>query len=137
MAIGGRRRHRPRRADPGRAGRAGPRRGRVPPLVRARAGTVLRGDHRGLPDRGRRSQLPRPAARRAVRAEQLPRLVTGTFVPLPALDELDATACADALAPLFEGAPRFLARLVAGRPFGDAATLFVRARAIAHAIPED
>ena len=52
------------------------------------------------------------------------------------LDRLDAAACADALAPLFEGAPRFLARLAAARPFGDAATLFARARAIAHAMPE-
>jgi 2-oxo-4-hydroxy-4-carboxy-5-ureidoimidazoline decarboxylase len=52
------------------------------------------------------------------------------------LDELDPDACADALAPLFEGAPRFLARLAAARPFGDEATLFERARAIAHALPE-
>lgn len=52
------------------------------------------------------------------------------------LDGLDATACQAALAPLFEGAPRFLARLCADRPFGDAERLFVRARAIAHAIPE-
>ena len=52
------------------------------------------------------------------------------------LDALDGPACAAALAPLFEGAPRFLARLVAARPFGDAATLFARARAIAHAMPE-
>ena len=37
---------------------------------------------------------------------------------------------------MFEGAPRFLARLAAARPFGDAATLFARARAIAHAMPE-
>lgn len=58
------------------------------------------------------------------------------FVALPALDDLDAAACADALAPLFEGAPRFLARLAAARPFGDAATLFDRARELAHAMPE-
>ena len=63
--------------------------------------------------------------------------MTGTFVPLPALDGLDEPACADALAPLFEGAPRFLARLAAARPFGDAETLFARARELAHAIPED
>jgi len=53
------------------------------------------------------------------------------------LDRLDAAACAAALAPLFEGAPRFLARLVAARPFGDAETLFARARRIAHALPVD
>jgi 2-oxo-4-hydroxy-4-carboxy-5-ureidoimidazoline decarboxylase len=61
--------------------------------------------------------------------------VTG-FVPLPELDGLDADACAGALAPLFEGAPRFLARLAGARPFGDTETLFGRARAIAHAMPE-
>jgi 2-oxo-4-hydroxy-4-carboxy--5-ureidoimidazoline (OHCU) decarboxylase len=54
-----------------------------------------------------------------------------------ALDRLDGDGCAAALAPLFEGAPRFLARLAASRPFGDAATLFARARSIAHAMPED
>jgi 2-oxo-4-hydroxy-4-carboxy-5-ureidoimidazoline decarboxylase len=52
------------------------------------------------------------------------------------LDQLDATSCAEALAPLFEGAPRFLARLVAARPFGDPETLFARARELAHAMPE-
>ena len=62
--------------------------------------------------------------------------MTRAFVPLPALDELDDAACAAALAPLFEGAPRFLARLAEVRPFGDEATLFERARAIAHAMPE-
>jgi 2-oxo-4-hydroxy-4-carboxy--5-ureidoimidazoline (OHCU) decarboxylase len=53
--------------------------------------------------------------------------------------ELDAMTPADAaarLAPLFEGAPRFLARLVADRPFGSWPGLFDRARAIAHAMPE-
>ncbi len=52
------------------------------------------------------------------------------------LDGLDAEACADALAPLFEGAPRFLARLVGARPFGDLESLFARARDIAHGMPE-
>jgi 2-oxo-4-hydroxy-4-carboxy--5-ureidoimidazoline (OHCU) decarboxylase len=61
--------------------------------------------------------------------------VTGAFVPLPALDALDAPGCADALAPLFEGAPRFLARLAAERPFGNPDTLFARARELAHAMP--
>ncbi len=41
-----------------------------------------------------------------------------------------------AMAPLFEGAPRFLARLSAARPFGSSDELFERARAIAHAMPE-
>jgi 2-oxo-4-hydroxy-4-carboxy--5-ureidoimidazoline (OHCU) decarboxylase len=44
---------------------------------------------------------------------------------------------AAATAPLFEGAPRFLARLAAARPFASADELFERARAIAHAMPED
>ncbi len=40
------------------------------------------------------------------------------------------------LAALFEGAPRFLARLDAAGPFADDAELFARAREIAHAMPE-
>ena len=63
--------------------------------------------------------------------------MTSAFVPLPALDELDDAACAAALAPLFEGAPRFLARLAAARPFRDPTTLFDRASALAHTMPED
>jgi 2-oxo-4-hydroxy-4-carboxy--5-ureidoimidazoline (OHCU) decarboxylase len=41
------------------------------------------------------------------------------------------------LTALFEGAPRFLDRLVAAGPFADAAALFATARLIAHAMPED
>jgi 2-oxo-4-hydroxy-4-carboxy-5-ureidoimidazoline decarboxylase len=55
------------------------------------------------------------------------------------LDELNAAAPATAsavLAPLFEGAPRFLARLVAARPFEDWRSLFEAARRIAHEMPE-
>jgi len=55
---------------------------------------------------------------------------------IPELDALDDAACRAALAPLFEGAPRFLARLCADRPFGHADRLFARARAIARAMPE-
>ena len=55
---------------------------------------------------------------------------------IPELDAFDDAACRAALAPLFEGAPQFLARLCADRPFRDAAHLFARARAIAHAMPE-
>jgi 2-oxo-4-hydroxy-4-carboxy--5-ureidoimidazoline (OHCU) decarboxylase len=40
------------------------------------------------------------------------------------------------MAPLFEGAPRFLGRLAAARPFGSWEALFERARSIAHAMPE-
>ena len=50
----------------------------------------------------------------------------------------DRGAAADpaTLAALFEGAPRFLARLDAAGPFADDAELFARARAIAHTMPE-
>src|SRR6266545_3555752 len=44
---------------------------------------------------------------------------------------------AAAVAPLFEGAPRFLQRLADDRPFGSSGVLFERARAIATAMPED
>ncbi|HEX6868014.1 MAG TPA: 2-oxo-4-hydroxy-4-carboxy-5-ureidoimidazoline decarboxylase [Candidatus Limnocylindrales bacterium] len=40
------------------------------------------------------------------------------------------------MAPLFEGAPRFLARLQAAGPYADDAALFAAARRIAHAMPE-
>jgi len=40
------------------------------------------------------------------------------------------------MAPLFEGAPGFLWRLAAARPFGSAEGLFERARELAHALPE-
>lgn len=55
---------------------------------------------------------------------------------IEALDALPEEACVGALAPLFEGAPRFLARLCATRPFGTERELFARARSIAHAMPE-
>lgn len=46
-------------------------------------------------------------------------------------------ATSDEMAPLFEGAPRFLARLAAAGPFPDDATLFEAARSIAHGMPQD
>jgi len=61
---------------------------------------------------------------------------SATALSMAALDALDPAACADALAPLFEGAPRFLARLAAARPFGTPERLFAAARTIAHAMPE-
>ena len=61
----------------------------------------------------------------------------GVFVPLPHLDDLDPDEAVAALAPLFEGAPRFLERLVAKRPFSEVDALFAKARAIAHLMPED
>ncbi len=62
--------------------------------------------------------------------------MTGRPPTIAELDELGAAACCAALAPLFEGAPRFLARLCAERPFGDEAGLFTAARAVARAMPE-
>jgi 2-oxo-4-hydroxy-4-carboxy-5-ureidoimidazoline decarboxylase len=53
------------------------------------------------------------------------------------LDALPEDAFIAAAAPWFEGAPRFLRRLAAARPFGDEATLFGRAESIALAMPED
>jgi OHCU decarboxylase len=56
------------------------------------------------------------------------------------IDELDRALEADfvgAVAPLFEGAPRFLGRLAAARPFGSLDRLFERARSIALEMPED
>ncbi len=41
------------------------------------------------------------------------------------------------LVALFEGAPRFLDRLIAAGPFDDDGALFAAARSIAHAMPED
>jgi 2-oxo-4-hydroxy-4-carboxy--5-ureidoimidazoline (OHCU) decarboxylase len=52
------------------------------------------------------------------------------------LDGLSAGGCLVALSPLFEGAPRFLARLCAARPFGSEVVLFARAREIARSMPE-
>jgi 2-oxo-4-hydroxy-4-carboxy--5-ureidoimidazoline (OHCU) decarboxylase len=59
--------------------------------------------------------------------------------PLPwiaDLDRLDDARATASLAPLFEGAPRFLARLVAERPFWSWDRLFERARDVAHAMPQ-
>ena len=53
-----------------------------------------------------------------------------------ALDALPAGEFVAAMAPLFEGAPGFLWRLAAARPFGSEATLFGKAKAIAHDMPE-
>jgi 2-oxo-4-hydroxy-4-carboxy-5-ureidoimidazoline decarboxylase len=58
-------------------------------------------------------------------------------VDVATLDALPEDAFVAAAAPWFEGAPRFLARLAADRPFGDDATLFARAEAIALTMPED
>ena len=59
------------------------------------------------------------------------------LLEIATLDSLSPAQFIEVVAPLFEGAPRFLARLAAARPFGDEETLFGRAGAIALAMPED
>ncbi len=51
------------------------------------------------------------------------------------LDHISAGIFAARMAPLFEGAPRFLGRLAVARPFGTLDALFEHARRIAHAMP--
>jgi 2-oxo-4-hydroxy-4-carboxy--5-ureidoimidazoline (OHCU) decarboxylase len=53
------------------------------------------------------------------------------------LDTVEADEFVEALAPLFEGAPRFLRRLASGRPFGTEDELFAAARATARDMSED
>jgi 2-oxo-4-hydroxy-4-carboxy--5-ureidoimidazoline (OHCU) decarboxylase len=55
---------------------------------------------------------------------------------IQALDLLPAEAFIAAAAPWFEGAPRFLRRLAAARPYGTASALFGRADEIARSMPE-
>ena len=53
-----------------------------------------------------------------------------------ALDAMPAGEFVAAVAPLFEGAPGFLWRLAAARPFGSEEMVFDRARGIVHQMPE-
>ena len=57
-------------------------------------------------------------------------------VDIAALDAMPAGEFVSAVGPLFEGAPGFLYRLAAARPYGSPACLFERAREIAQAMPE-
>lgn len=59
----------------------------------------------------------------------------GPLPPIEVLDHISAGIFAATMAPLFEGAPRFLGRLAMARPFGSLGRLFERAREIAHAMP--
>jgi 2-oxo-4-hydroxy-4-carboxy-5-ureidoimidazoline decarboxylase len=64
----------------------------------------------------------------------------GQDQPFPNIDRLNAmseTDFAAAMAPLFEGAPRFLQRLAGARPFASEEELIGAARETAHAIPEE
>ena len=73
-------------------------------------------------------ELPRPAPARPVLDDDVPGQLSGRRATLDALPEVEFVA---AVGPWFEGAPRFLARLAAARPFGDEATLFRRAGELA------
>jgi 2-oxo-4-hydroxy-4-carboxy--5-ureidoimidazoline (OHCU) decarboxylase len=54
-----------------------------------------------------------------------------------ALDASGRSSFIEVLGPLFETAPRFLARLAAGRPFGSWESLFAGAEQLALALPSD
>jgi 2-oxo-4-hydroxy-4-carboxy-5-ureidoimidazoline decarboxylase len=54
----------------------------------------------------------------------------------PVLDASTDEAYVAAIAPLFEGAPRFLTRVAEARPFETREAFFAQARAIAHDMPE-
>lgn len=53
------------------------------------------------------------------------------------LDAMGATDFAAALSPLFEGAPRFVDRIGADRPYGSYGSMLERARVIALTMPEE
>ena len=59
----------------------------------------------------------------------------GAAPPIDVLDAMSAGIFEASMAPLFEGAPRFLRRLANARPFGSADRLFERAREIALRMP--
>ena len=58
------------------------------------------------------------------------------FPRIEDLDQLPAESFVGEITPLFEGAPRFLARLAAERPFGTEERLLEAAFEIAHGMPE-
>lgn len=65
---------------------------------------------------------------------------SGGFDDLPSVEQLNGASrdeFAAALAPLFEGAPRFLGRLADARPFSSEEDLFTSARSVAATMPED
>lgn len=64
-------------------------------------------------------------------------LRTVAFPQMHDLDRLPPEACAAELTPLFEGAPRFVARLMNARPFRDDEGLLDNARRVARELPDD
>jgi 2-oxo-4-hydroxy-4-carboxy-5-ureidoimidazoline decarboxylase len=69
-------------------------------------------------------------------ASETPRAGAASAGDVGALDAAPAADFVAAAAPLFEGAPGFLYRLAAARPYGSWDRLFERGRAIAQAMPE-
>jgi 2-oxo-4-hydroxy-4-carboxy--5-ureidoimidazoline (OHCU) decarboxylase/GNAT superfamily N-acetyltransferase len=63
--------------------------------------------------------------------------VAQAFPRIEDLDLLPAEAFVGEVTPLFEGAPRFLARLAAERPFGSEERLLEAAFEVAHGMPEE
>ena len=73
-------------------------------------------------------------------ATGVPGTLPATALPgaVPSIDVLDMMSAGTfeaSMAPLFEGAPRFLSRLANARPFGSSERLFERAREIALRMP--
>ncbi|MGH2356686.1 MAG: GNAT family N-acetyltransferase, partial [Candidatus Limnocylindria bacterium] len=68
--------------------------------------------------------------------EASPELPTVRMPRIEDLDQIPAEAFAEVVAPAFEGAPQFLTRLAAARPFGTHPELVASARAIARRMPE-
>ena len=66
-----------------------------------------------------------------------PRAGDPAATDIRSLDSCPTATFTAAVAPLFEGAPRFLARLAADRPFGSVEAMFAAARTIAHGLPRD
>lgn len=56
--------------------------------------------------------------------------------PIDVLDVLSPGTFAASMAPLFEGAPRFLGRLAMARPYDSMERLWTEARRIGHAMPQ-
>jgi 2-oxo-4-hydroxy-4-carboxy--5-ureidoimidazoline (OHCU) decarboxylase len=75
-----------------------------------------------------------PAGEASTRAST--RAAAPSLPRIELLNGLPAAEFAAVLAPLFEGAPRFLGRLAAARPFSSYAELWPRALEIARAMPE-
>ena len=85
---------------------------------------ALVGRHR---HRRRPPELPRAAAAQPVRPLDVPGQLIAVAAELPSIEELNRLPTPDfaaALAPLFEGAPRFLTRLAMARPFAGYAELW-------------